>query len=361
MIFSSIFPLIAAIILFTLFIIMIRSLIKKRLITLLFIAILPLCFGIWMITRVITAVSTEFIDVFRIANLSYIIGPLFIIFFIDLISKDKFTWVSVVLSFFAGAICMSVLFLDYYEVEYNAISVWVMVEYNVYVYLFTYLFVFIIIFLIFGVYLTRAYRRNTGKDRKVLNKLLIVYFFSATGAIVFSFIRSLRMIDLPYINSLDALFLSIGFAYIGLMYLKYPYIFHLDMVDIQLLGLIVYDKQTGILLYSYEFKTESIKQKELISGLFSGVNMMFREILKNEQSIKEVRHGSNIVLFEETKTLHIGLITNLSSILTRNWLYQFRTEFEKEFKEELNTFYTTNMIDFNNKPDSLVKKIFLYE
>jgi len=145
------------------------------------------------------------------------------------------------------------------------------------------------------------------------------------------------------------------------MYLKYPYIYHLEMSDIQLIGLIVYDKKTGILLYAYEFKIESIEQKELISGLFSGVNMMFREILKNEQSIKEVRHGSNVVLFEETKTLHIGLITNLSTILTRNWLYQFRTEFERDFKEELNTFYTTQYLEFNDKPDSLVKRIFLYE
>ena len=361
MILSAIIPLIAAIILFVLLIVILRFLLKTRLITLLFIAMLPTSFGIWMISRAITASSTEFLDVFRLANVCYIMGPLFLIYFIDLISKGKFTWVSVVFSFFAGSMFIGVLFLDYYSVEYDVVSGWVMTEYNIVVYLFTYFFVFIIIFIIFGEYLIRAYKRNKDKERRIFKKILIVYFFSATGTIIFSFIRSLRLIDFPFINSFDALFLSIGFGYLCIMYLKYTYLFHLEMLDIQLIGLIVYDKQTGILMYSYEFKTTETIEKELISGIFSGINMIFREILKNEQSIKEVRHGSNNILFEEGKVVTIGLITNLSTILTRNWLYQFRMEFEKEFRQELDLFATSNILDLGQKPDALVKKIFLYK
>jgi len=159
-----------------------------------------------MITRVITAISTDYIDVFRLANVSYIIGPLFVIFFIDLVSKGKFTWMSVVFSFWAGCMVMAVLFIDYYKVEYNPISGWVMTEYNIIIYIFTYVFVFLIIFLRFGEYIIRAYKRSKDKERKILKKILFIYFSCGTGAIIFSFIRSVRLIDIPLVNSFDAIF-----------------------------------------------------------------------------------------------------------------------------------------------------------
>ncbi len=359
--FTFIIPLIALIILFALLIILIRYLIKIRLITLFFMSVFPLTLGIWMINRVITALSIDYIDPFRISNICYTIGPLFLVLFLDLISKGRFTWKSICFSFYAGGLIISALFLDDYRVGYNHDSGLVIVNYTTSFYIFIHLYILIIVLILFGYYLYSAYLRNSGKEKKILKRISIVYFVSVLGTFIFSILRSFRLIDYPYINSIDALFLAIGFGYMAWNYLKTPYLFHLDMVDINLMALFVYDNNSGILLYSYEFKAKKFECKELISGFFKGIDSLFKEILASDQPLKEVRHGSNIVLFNQGSYVSIGLLTNHSTIVTNNWLYNFRVEFEKEFRRELDYYFETQALDFEDKPDSLVKKIFLHE
>ena len=358
---TFIIPLIAAIILISLFFILIRNLVKTRLITLLLMAIFPLTLGIWMINRVITAISLDYIDPYRLSNLCYIIGPLFLVLFMDLISKGRFTWKSILFSFCAGSLVIVALFIDDYRIAYNPNVGWVIVSYTIPFYICIHLYVLIIVLILFGSYLYRAYLRNTGQEKLILRRISIIYFISVLGTLIFSMLRSFRVIDFPYVNSIDALFLAIGFGYMAWNYLNTPHLFHLDMVDVNLIALFVYDKNSGILLYSYEFKTEILGAKELISGIFKGIDSLFKEILASDQPLKEVRHGSYIILFNHGTEISIGLMTNLSTIMTNNWLYRFRIEFEKDFKNELEMYFKTQGLDFENKPDYLVKKIFLSE
>jgi hypothetical protein len=306
--------------------------------------------------------SPIYFDPFRVNHTTYITGAMFLVFFTDIVSNGKFSARSLLFSFYAGSLIMSALFIDKYVVGYIAPTGWVQisVEFPMY-YILLFFFEFCVIFLIFGGHLIRAYLKNSGTEKKKLRNILILFFLTSTSGFFFTALRTARLLDYFFVNSLDALFMALGFGFIAYQYLKYPHLFHLDILDVELFGIVVYDKTSGILLYSYEFKSYEFKGKELISGFFSGINTLFKEILESDQVLKEVRHGSNIILFEEGNVITVGLITNLSTLMTSNWLFQFRVQFEKQFEEDLITFHKTQALMFENKPDLLVKKIFLFE
>ncbi|MFB0562082.1 MAG: hypothetical protein ACETWM_12835 [Candidatus Lokiarchaeia archaeon] len=359
--FTFLIPLIAATVLLSLAILIFKNLIKTRLITLLILEAIPLGFGIWMLDRTINAASMHYVDLFRLSNLCYILGPMFLVFFVDLISRGDYTWKSIAFAFFGGAISVGALFLDQYIVGYNLNSGWIQIFWlQPLIYVFVYSYIFLIAVIIFGGHLVKAYRKNRGKDKQTLKRIIIIYFVSIAGIFVFNSLRSLRLIDYPYINSLDAIFIALGFGYLSWQYLKQPHLFHLDLLDVQLYGLFVYDND-GPLLYSYEFQVKGFKNKEeMITAALAGVDSLFKEILQSDQPLKEVKQESNVVLFERGKTITVGLVCNLSTLMTRNWLYQFRAEFEKEFKKELEEYTKSKFVGFGDKPDKLAKKIFLH-
>jgi hypothetical protein len=168
------------------------------------------------------------------------------------------------------------------------------------------------------------------------------------------------LIDYPYLNSVDTLFFTLGFGMISWHYLKRPYLFHLDLLDVQLYGLFVFDNH-GPLLYSYEFQAASLKSadKDLFVGALAGFDTLFKEVLAGDQNLKEVRQESNIIILESGKGITFGLVTNRATLMSRNWLYQFRVAFEKNFKADLAQYFATQRLDFETKPDTLVRQIFL--
>ncbi len=356
--YTFIIPLSAAIVLFVLGGLILRAFYKTRLITLLYLVIIPFTFGIWMIDRTIAAFSPTYVDLFRISNLCYILAPMFLLYFIDLTSKGNFSWKSIVFSFYGGGLVLSALFLDEYVVAYNPNSGWIQVTWEVpFFYIFMYLYILLVVIL-FERHLFQAYSKNKGDNKQNLKQINIVFLVSIAGIFISSALRSLRMIDYPYLNSIDALFLALGFGTLSWWYLKKSYLFHLELVDIQLLALLVYDNN-GPLLYSYEFQTGIKSDKDLFVGALAGIGSLFKEVLESQQNLKEVRQESNIILLEPGKGITIGLVTNLSTIMTRNWVFQFRVAFESQFTKQLETYFSIGMIDFDNKPDLLVKKIFL--
>jgi hypothetical protein len=358
--FTFIIPLTAAIILFGFSALIFKYFLKTRLFTLLLILVLPLVFGIWMINRTILAISPTYIDVHRLSNVLYIIGPMFLVIFIDIIDDGKISWTSLVFTFYGGCLLIGALFIDQYTVGYNEISGWIQVEYSYPIfYVFLYLYNFIVFFIITGRYLFIIYNENKGTDKIILRNFFIVYIVSIFGTFLFNSLRMMRLLDYQYLNSLDALFIVIGFGYISWQYVKHPHVFHLDLLELHMLGLFVYDSNTGIMLYNYEF--QQFERRDLITTAFSGMSSLLGEILESDQRLREVRHGDNIVLFDSSKRITVGLVINLSTIITRNWLFQFRNQFEKCYAKELDEYFVSSEVAFGERPNALVKKIFRYD
>ncbi|NVM01213.1 MAG: hypothetical protein HWN67_02680 [Candidatus Helarchaeota archaeon] len=360
-------PLSAAIVLFILSILILRAFLKTRLITLVYLFILPLSFGIWMMGRTFLAASppppSPAVDLFQINRLCYIIVPIFLAMFVDLTAKGNYSWKSIIASFYAGALVIGALFIDKYEVGYILHSGWVQTRlYQPIFYMFLYAFYLLLAIPILEKHLLVAYFKNKGENKELLKKINIVFLISIFGVFIFNGLRTMRMIDYPFINSLDTLFFGIGFGYLSWQYLKRPYLFHLDLIDVQLYGLYAFDNN-GPLLYSYAFQPKGVKEedKELVASALAGIDGLFKEILSGDQPLTEVRQKSNLIILERGKGITCGLVTNMSTLMTRNWLYQFRIDFEKEFSESLKKYFEFKIVEFENKPDKLIKRIFFYQ
>jgi hypothetical protein len=337
-----------------------RELFKTRLVTLMILEIIPLSFGFWMVDRTISAISLTYVDFYRISNLCYILAPMFLIYFVDLIAKGIFTWKSVGFTFYSGALTVAALFIDEYTVGYNPNSGWVQVAWKQPLfYIFLYLYILLIV-LVFLRHLFIAYSNNRGENKHLMKQIVLIFTISILGIFIFNSLRSLRLIDYPYLNSVDTLFFTLGFGMISWHYLKRPYLFHLDLLDVQLYGLFVFDNH-GPLLYSYEFQAASLKSadKDLFVGALAGFDTLFKEVLAGDQNLKEVRQESNIIILESGKGITFGLVTNRATLMSRNWLCQFRVAFEKNFKADLAQYFATQRLDFETKPDTLVRQIFL--
>lgn len=355
---SFVIPLCAAIVLFILVGLILRAFLKTRLITLICLAVVPLGFGIWTVNRTIAALMPFEVDLFQISNLSYIIAPMFLIYFIDLIARGTFSWKSSFFSFFGGGLAVGAIFVDKYDVEVVPGVGSVQKElYQPYFYMGLYLYILLIIIL-FTRHLYLAYKKNKGESKRKLKQITLIFLISILGIFAFNALRTIRLIDYPYICNVDVLFLVFGFGTLSWWYLKQSYLFHLDLLDVQLIGIVVFDND-GPLLYSYEFQSGIKSDKDLFVGALSGIDALFKEVLASGEALKEVRQESNIILLESGNGITLGLLTNISTIMTRNWLYQFRVGFEKEFNKELESYFKTGLVAFEDKPDVLVKKIFL--
>jgi hypothetical protein len=358
---SFLLPLLAAVVLYFLVGLVLHRLVKIRLITLLVLAFVPLGYAVWMTNRVLAASMVTPVDLFRINNLCYTIGTLFLVFFVDLTSKGNLSWKSIVFAFWAGGLTVGALFLDVYTIAWDPCVGWIQLWQQPFFYIFLYLYVFIIAIFVFGWHITRAYQNNKGTNKKLLKRVVIIFYLSILGVFVFTALRQVRLLDYPYVNSLDALFFTLGFGYIAWKYIQLPHLFHLDVLDIQLFGLFVYDND-GPLLYSYQFQpTTDFKDREdMITAALSGIDTLIKDILSSDEVLQEIRQESNVLLLERGDRITLGLVCNLSTLITRNWLLQFRLEFEKIYTEELAKYFATHEIRFAANPDALVRKIFYY-
>ena len=334
-----ILPLTAAIVLFSLVIVTLRGFLKTRLITIGIFVIFPILFGVALVNQSIFLITTDYIDLYLLTNLCYILGS--------------------IMFFYAGGLTISQLFLDEYTPIYTDALGWTVIPNNILHYLFFILFVFLAVFVFLGVYLFRLYKSNVGKKKTIFRRILITFLITGAGVGIFTVARSLQITQNAVISNLDSVCVMIGFGYLIRSYLKNTAMFHLDMVNLKLYGLFVFDKSSGILLYHYEFETDKIKGKELFGGLFKGIDSFFKEILKSDQQLKEVIHGSNYVLFNQGKDITVGLFANISTLLVSNWLYRFRSEFERIYSKDISQFLKDSNVEFEDKPDELVKRIFL--
>jgi hypothetical protein len=352
-------PLIAAIVLFGLVIMTIRYYITTKLMTFLFFLAFSLMFGVIMILRIITILSTEDLHLYPASNLLYINGIWLLVIFIDLIAEGKSSSKTIFASYFAGALSISQLFIDKFNTQYVEGTGWVSVPQNLIHFGGFVVFAAISIFLFMGRYLFSLYNKSKGAHRKILGQIMIVFLITGGGVGIFTVSRSFLITTNGFINNMDAICIMLGFGYLQYMYLRHPTIFHIDMVDVELYGLFVYDRNTGNLLYSYIFDQTRFGGKEIIGSVLKGIDLVFKEILASDQQLKQIEHGSNFILFSEGNDLIFGLFTNVSSILTNNWLYRFRLDFEKEFAKDIEEYKRCNSICYDNQPDRIVRKIFL--
>ncbi len=354
-------PSIAAIFLMGLVIMTLKFYKTTHLITLLYFACFSVLFIIVMVLRIIETVSIENPNLYRYSNLCYINGIWLLALFVDMIRFGKLGWRSILASFSAGLLNTSQMFLDRFETVYLEGTGWVdtprdYIHFGGFV-----IFAATIIFVFLGNYLISLYRKATGINKKFIQQLLIVFLITGGGVGFFTVARALLLSRSGIINNLDAICIVAGFGYLQYKYIQNPTFFHIDMIDLKLSALFVIDKNSGNVLYSYIFNTERFASKDLIGGVLKGLDLILKEILESDQPLKQVVHGKEFIIFDEGKDVVVGLFVNVSSIVTINWVKQFRTAFEKKFEKDIQRYKENCVVNACEDKDMLVRQIFLYE
>ena len=225
-------PLGAGVVLYLLAGITNRSYIKTKLETFTLFSIFCLLFGTALMTRMISLISTTYVDLYIIHNLCYINAAVLLALFIDLVSKGHITWKSLLVFFCAGGLSVSQIFLDEYIIIYSELTGWTTILTNLIHFGVFVLYYGFIIFFILGGYLIRIYRENSGWKKVLLKRIIIVFLITGSGVTGFYCLRILNLIGNPLLRNLDTVCIVIGFGYLIQQYLQHPSAFHLDMVDI---------------------------------------------------------------------------------------------------------------------------------
>jgi len=95
--------------------------------------------------------------------------------------------------------------------------------------------------------------------------------------------------------------------------------------------------ESGVPIYSYDWDSRNIADPTLLSGAIQAISGILNEGL-GKGFVKEVKFDEGMMLIHRTNdpALMVVLITSKSSPILVNGLTQFATDFQKEFKQELN-------------------------
>lgn len=132
--------------------------------------------------------------------------------------------------------------------------------------------------------------------------------------------------------------------------------------------LYVFNTESGVCLYSYNFseeKTEDVEKianieigmdDDLISGALSGILTIVSEITKSKKQLRKIVKEGKYVYFSHGKNHVVSLISSMDLPILLKKLDKFSKEFEEKFDENINDF-GVNMSVFKDG-EFLVEKYF---
>ncbi|MFW9823310.1 MAG: hypothetical protein ACFFE4_10265, partial [Candidatus Thorarchaeota archaeon] len=123
---------------------------------------------------------------------------------------------------------------------------------------------------------------------------------------------------------------------------------------------IIYDDGRGV--YNYAFKSDSLQDPGLVSGMFSAITSFIKEMTKSTEVLKKIDHGDITILLEYgTKIFGALFIKGTQSSEVRAPLKEFVEKFEEKYKEILKD-WTGALAQFKDEDNNkLVEDIFTEE
>jgi hypothetical protein len=103
--------------------------------------------------------------------------------------------------------------------------------------------------------------------------------------------------------------------------------------------LLLVSAKTGLPLYTVEIVSKRSPNitNELISGFISAIDSMFKETLKSKNGIELISNQDSMILLDSTQYLVGCIIGERPTKLLQNALHSFLIDFEKKFKEDINS------------------------
>jgi hypothetical protein len=123
---------------------------------------------------------------------------------------------------------------------------------------------------------------------------------------------------------------------------------------------IIYDDGRGV--FNYAFRSDSLQDPGLVSGMFSAITSFVKEMTKSTEALKKIDHGDITILLEYgTKIFGALFIKGTQSSEVRAPLKEFVEKFEDKYKEILKD-WTGALAQFKDEDNNkLVEDIFKEE
>ncbi len=120
---------------------------------------------------------------------------------------------------------------------------------------------------------------------------------------------------------------------------------------------IIYDDGRGV--FNYAFRSDSLQDPGLVSGMFSAITSFVKEMTKSTEALKKIDHGDITILIEYgTKIFGALFIKGAQSSEVRAPLKEFVEKFEERYKDILRDWSGALAHFKDDENNKLVKDIF---
>jgi len=210
-------------------------------------------------------------------------------------------------------------------------------------------------------YITIIINIRSKKNEDTLSILL--------NAIIFSIPIILNILYILFQQTLfrELFIIILWIAYIGvcIMFVKKPDIVY--VLPNRIYSINIYHK-SGILLYSYNFKSQNeFKTESTIWGnILIGLNHILSEFLDKEDKINviQTKEADIVVKYEEDSGYALIVTTNRKNSIVEDLMNNFSNEFKGKYKNELKEILDINKIinvsEFSDLKDLIEKNFQLY-
>jgi len=205
-------------------------------------------------------------------------------------------------------------------------------------------FVLIIYVLIKRIRTVLAVKRG-GKESPIMSRFwLITFVMIAISTLSFySISRFLIPGILP--NYTYMLFIAILFIYFSLSIYKDKAFFFITPASLD--SIIMIEQRTGLAFQGISFQSKEKMPEELVSGIFSMLNISLKDTVKSDSPLEEIRFGDKVALMNHGNFVTTLLIVSETNFVTKSIASYLTNKFEKTYGYS----YENNRNKFLNKDD----------
>ncbi|MCF2137996.1 MAG: hypothetical protein K9W43_12250 [Candidatus Thorarchaeota archaeon] len=189
----------------------------------------------------------------------------------------------------------------------------------------------LIAFFVLCLFLIYAVRSTSGTVRHSMEIIFIAFFIGFLGYVGRSDFAYYTLGANIYI--LAALFLVTGLGIMGITLLSSPALDELDWYN-QIYDLFVIH-YSGLLIFHESFKEDSTANEDLTAAGITGVQSLFKEILKSDQGLSSMSVGDKHILFTQGEKFTTVLITKKPYKILLEKVRSFTQQFQLVYSEAL--------------------------
>jgi hypothetical protein len=192
--------------------------------------------------------------------------------------------------------------------------------------------------------------------------IVIIAFITLTIILVtfrLSGVENVFELDIPgYSFMIPFSFIFTITAYYIYQDQSYPFI-----IPVNLFGIIIADRETGITIMTKDYQSE-IHAIDLLGNLFTALDMTLQDTVKSSKTIEDIIFGDKVIHIASGSMISTITIVSKNSLITKSITKYITKEFEKRYKEDLKDIINTPLdrntfVEFNTVFDEVRKYLAL--